>query len=180
MQPMSYNNSENHRDELHPAHSAYIKDLPLNTAEYFIGTLDALEPEIRRKMTGYAVWLLNGFSAQTFENNEEDYVAFKKNLRRLSGHSIVALIIVGIVHLTLSELIRLGDTADVESAKQRLVGFAEHLIKKDPTEIESESMKRLVDHIERIPAAAEEYRQLYISFCENVVAKLFEEPLPNP
>lgn len=99
---MSYNNSENHRDELHPAHSAYIKDLPLNTAEYFIGTLDGLESETRRKMTGYAVWLLNGFSAQTFENNEEDYVAFKQNLRRLSGHSIVALIIVGIVHLTLS------------------------------------------------------------------------------
>jgi hypothetical protein len=164
---------------MHLAHFTYLRELPLNTVDYFLGVLDALDPEKRTKTFGYGISLLNGDKSDSVQNSQEDYAAFSKTLRQFGSHPIAALLIIGIVHLALYDLLRLGDTTDVENVKSRLVGFAEHLISKNQGEEAPPSIEWLVDHIENLSESSEEYHKDYVYFCENVVEKLLAQGLSN-
>lgn len=163
------------KPEIHDTHFAYIREGKFNTVAHFLMLLDALELNQRRRIIADVVFLLHWHRRDKFENTEEDYESFKTALSEFNSHPIGSLLILGIVHSTLSTLLRMGDVSEIENVKSRLVAFAEHMMADTEKPPGATSLNWLVDHIERVPEAAAQSNEDYITFCEKVVEGLLDE-----
>ena len=169
---------------MHPAHLAYVHDLPLNTMNYFLETLDRLEPTERHEIM-YGAFLamvesleeVQGIEPKT-DKTKITYEIFRERCVTLPW-GIGTLLIISAVHLTLLTLFSGSDTTSVDEDKNRLVEFAEHAMRNPPpsdqTKQDDRFMEWLVDHIENLPETkAQNYKQ-YVYFCENVLQPLLNE-----
>lgn len=92
---------------------------------------------------------------------------------------IGSLLIISVMHLTLSQLFNAGDTTPVEENKNRLVEFAEFVMRTpsrpEQAEEDEEFKKSLVDRIENLSETKSKDYTRYVYFCENVVIPLLNE-----
>ena len=166
---------------IHPTHFRYLKDAPLCTLNEFFQVLESLNPEMRHKITqisGYFILIIEKPKEELLElinDPEALYIDFELQCRKTAKVFNELLIVLGIVQYTLTELFRLGDTTCVDEAKDRIIGLIESSKNKvvEYTEATENSISKLVEHVTYLPEKTEQYYELYIYFCENVLQKLF-------
>ncbi len=173
--------------QMHPAHLEYIKKLPLNTLEYFIKTLAKLEPKKRHKIVSIAAYMLFvPFVAEddpmTILQDEENlFMEFGVKCLKTTKVFNEVLFVMAMVQYVLYLLSRMGDKTNIDTAKDSIIEFVEYM-QQTPTEGHTQEERdefigKMVDHATNIPEQTDEYHNLYIYFCENVVQKLLEQKL---
>jgi hypothetical protein len=169
---------------MHPAHLEYIRNLPLNTMNYFIQTLDQLDASKRHEIM-YGAFLamiesleeVQGVQQKT-DKTKITYEIFRQRCLSLPW-GIGTLLIISAVHFTMLTLFSGSDTTSVDKDKNRLVEFAEYLMGNPPPPEDAEEdekfKKWLVDNIENLPETkAKNYKQ-YVYFCDKVLEPLLNE-----
>lgn len=170
----------------HPAHVEYLRDVPVNTLEYFfsvIGRLDSEEhADIIMHLFLYSLPDMGSDPAGKRFNvpavNRESVAAFTERCRRAARVISEPAVIIGLVTGTLSQLYRLGDVTAVEATKSRLMRMGEMGMRGELGDAGPEAdsaMDWLVNHMENLPEKAERAHALYVYFCENVVQRLIEQ-----
>lgn len=98
-----------------------------------------------------------------------------------SDVEIGTLLVASTMHLTLSMLFSPSDTTSVDENKNRLVGFAEALM-REPSQSPNETdelVTWLVDHIEQLPDKKAKSYEQQVYFCESVVQERLNENFSN-
>ncbi len=177
---------------MHPTHIACLRDMPLNSFQYFIGCMDELPPEKRDAMFGMAYHaFLQPRSRKPVTGKETigellidrvDYPAFKKRCLEIihAGRMNEYMLTYLIVSFTLEQLFRLGDTTSIDKAVDRWAEFAElsrRQMEKRP--LEREDYEALITDAKQrqkeMPELIKQNYELYIYFCEHVLEKLHRE-----
>ena len=169
---------------MHPAHLEYVHSVPFNTMGYFLEILDSLDAQERHEMM-YGAFVVVVESVETAQGVQREtaetavnYEVFKKVCMNLPW-GIGTLLIISAMHVTLSELFNASDTTSVEDNKNRLVEFAEIVMRTPPppeqAQEHEEFKKELVDRIEKLSETKSKNYKQYVYFCENVVSPLLNE-----
>lgn len=164
---------------MHPAHLVYVRHLPLNTLDVFLGSLDSLELGKRsRAIVGVYPFVFRATYEQLEVRygatlGETTYEAFKDQCRDLTSEIDESLMVLALVHFTLSNLLGGGDTTSIGAVKDSLIPLAETDLAA--TGVRGDEVRWLVDHIESIPEQMAEGHELYVYFCERVVQQLLLE-----
>jgi hypothetical protein len=177
---------------MHPAHLRYIRNVPLNTLEYFLDILDGLDADKRHEIMSTVFYLMivpaeNPMSAEEFdpaimEDKEAVYERFKARCRECASVLTEGLLVSSVVHYALQYVFDLGDKTTVDAVKDRIIGVLE-FIQSDPHtaalgEEHERFMSMMVDHVEKTPERTDQFYMLYMYFCENVIIPLLDQRIP--
>lgn len=167
---------------MHPAHLAYIKRMPYNTLDYFLRVIYELEPQKRHEILQVGTYFLFSDSMEKEErlrllhDGERLFEEFGMKCLEASKVFHEVLLINSVVRYMLYELSRLGNKTNVDTIKDNLVGFADHLLKKDASlPGTDEFVDKLVEQATNMEERTEQYYSLYTYFCENVLVRLAEQ-----
>jgi len=192
---------------LHPAHLLYMKGLQFNSIGYLFECLDGLDVQKRDEILhwAYESIIKPRYRESTNENetlgdlriDEVSYNAFKKKCKKIIESKAVSEIQLTflIVNITLNAWISMGDITSTDEPIERtksFIEFIQQLINDDlpldnideyAIELlkDKEKLKHMMELLkERMPQVRENtqrYYELYVYFCENVVARLLQENL---
>lgn len=176
---------------IHPAHIDYIRHSSFNTLNYFFEVLNSLVTEKRAEILRYFFFYSTpkfGYDEQKKslsvpEVNVESFKAFIDRCRQAATFTSEPVLITGMVTMILTDIFRVGDTTSVEQTKDRLMRMAE-IAMKDPQAFRDETaandaMDWMVNKMEHVPEQIQEGYKLYVYFCENVLQKLLDQPIPS-
>jgi hypothetical protein len=171
---------------MHPAHLTYIKAQPLNTLQYFVKTLYDLEPDKRDEIIKCA-WYFLFYSEDEREesrsllrdkDSEKLFEEFAVKCLQVSKVFHEVLLVMAMTQYMLYELSRLGDKTNTDRIKSNLVGLADHIQRDNAKEGElgrDEFVDRIVEDATNLEEKTEEYYNLYVYFCENVLVRLEDQ-----
>lgn len=177
---------------VHPAHLEYVKRVQINTLGYLFDCLDKLEEGKREKIMD---WIQEGVIRPRYREpvhgdetiaqlqvDTVDYDSFKRKCYEIQRAGLLGdmLLTSLIVNFLLQATFNYGDTTSVDQKQARLkddIDFMGQLERTDPSM--KERVRRLRPRLEQslreLPDRAKEGYELYVYFCENVVAKLLRE-----
>jgi len=176
---------------LHPCHIRFLKGLPPNNLDYFLGLLESLSPVERREMLG---WTMQCVVNPRFRNpppgyagtigelkiDPDGYPAFKEKCYELAKLVYPSFFVASVVSHALQYLLNLGDQSSlglmVQRSDEMLVSLRDAIAKGDP---ESETAAQCIKFEEQrraaLPQTTRHHYELYTAFCEKVVGPLFDD-----
>lgn len=174
---------------LHPSHIACLRDMPMNTLNYFLGCLDELPPKKRDDILGMISYVLIQPRSRKPVTGKEtmgelhidrvDYMTFKQRCTQIiqTGLMHEMMLTYLIVSFTLNQLFTFGDTTSIDQKVADMVRASEFF----QSQMEKRPAER--DHLLEMVASSEKHRsemptriqanyELYTYFCEHVLEKL--------
>lgn len=175
---------------MHPVHLAFVRSLPFNSLDYFLGMLEGMSPELRAELLPILyrevglIELDELQSPRVKRDSPEAFEEFCRKCHELSAQLVFdRLLVTGLTQVALEYLFHLGDTTGVEDTRKRLA-FVTKAVNSQLEQMGQDMTNRAPDewvqnHLEHLPEQTARYYGLYVEFCEGVVRKLFDEPLRN-
>jgi len=177
-------------DFMHPLHLKYVSKPTANTLNYFFDVLDKYDSKKREKFLewAYAFFMKSSFKKSIsgnetigdLKNEHPDYITFKKYCYTLDESVAPFFLVKSIVNLMLEWIFQFGDKSQLDVVLKQNELLLEYMHKKSKsTKKDSNSYKGIIQLtekiIEKLPEQTKEYYELYVDFCENVLARLMEE-----
>lgn len=184
-------------DLMHPAHLWYIRDPPLNNFDYLFKLVEKLEDKKRDQIFALTYNAIISPRFRKPKNRKEkvkdlmlddvNYDIFKKKVLSLDELIIEQFLIESIINSALRYIFNLGDKNNIPEVIKKNEGFLEYLEKIKSGELKpkhnlqrtenelNESIEQHKQYIENIPIQTDEYYELYIYFCDEVVSELFKQ-----
>lgn len=178
---------------LHPSHIRYLKMPPPNTIKYFFGLLEELSSVDRKECLSKTMFdvVFPSFRKPPPDYkgtigelmiDKVDYPIFKEKLFALAKIVVPYFLVSAIVSNTLQYLLQMGDQTSIgrvlENIDHSISTFRKKIANGDP---QSESIYGCIDILEKKRETSlddvKHYYNLYTTFCEKVVAPLFDECL---
>src|SRR5262249_9436325 len=132
-----------------------------------------------------AAWIAKSYEGKEealalVTNPEALFTEFKMRLREAATVFHEHLIVVGVVHYTLSSLVSLCDITVVEDRREQLGQLIDNLQKDNAQSARiNDFVSHTMDNIISLPEQTEGYYLLYRYFCENLVQSLLDEYEPT-
>ncbi|MGF7118025.1 hypothetical protein J2749_001012 [Methanobacterium oryzae] len=186
-------------EEMHHAHLNYIRQPPMNSLDYLFGLIEDMDEEKRDKIFDmtYMAIINPRFREPTFTKGEKrgdllldkvDYGAFKDKVYSLSETVPAHFLIQSIISFTLTHIFDFGDESKLEELIGRHMERVEMAdeVKSDESKMnESKMTETGLDRyleltgnmLNEFPERSKENYELYTYFCENVVSKLYNQPI---
>ncbi len=180
---------------LHPAHVTFLRHPPLNTLDYFFEILEKAGPHRFREALG-AVSLMVIKPHVKFPTDPNEtlrdliqgstgYVDFRKKCYELARVVEERFLVRAIVNEALCSAFGAADKTDLDRVLKNNAGLINHLeLEKKANPQEAEDLSRQIETIKammaEIPNRKETSYKLYADFCNEVVAPLFDQRIPDP
>lgn len=180
---------------LHPAHSHFIRNPPINTVEYFLSLTDSLESDDRNDwLFGAYLYVINPQIEEPVSGDQVlgelvktavSYHEFKKSLRNARSTVSELLLVHGVVSRTLSSLLIQGDTTAfqeyMDNHKRMIEFFRDQISKDDSQRVNLEGCINLSQQkMDALEADLKRGYERYCAFCEKVLVPLFDERIEIP
>ncbi len=177
---------------LHPTHIKCLREMPLNTIDYFFECLDKLDPQKRDEIFGFMYdMILRPRSRKAITGKETigslridevNYDLFKRRcyeIARMGGLDHMQLVYF-IVSFVLQSTFRLADSTSLDkSIEFHKITIAYHQKQIDEGEGDYEENISHIEYsqklIEQLPHSVKRNYELYTYLCENLIEKLFAE-----
>lgn len=176
---------------MHPAHIRYLKFGHPNKLDYFFQLLDGMEPKDR---TDALALTIQEIIAPRFKDpppgfkgtpgdlmiDKVDYPSFKEKCYQLAKIVEPHFVVLSVVNHALQYLLHIGDTTSVDIFISRHNDTIEFMQKRidagDSDAVVLADLIKLMEHMrDNLPESAKRGYELYLRFCESVVARLFDE-----
>jgi len=168
-------------EKMHPLHLQYISEGGGYTLDYFF---NIIENNIKRDKFLHEVYF--GIIDPKFRKpkTEYDYRTFKEGCYNLLSYIGEDFLVKSIVNLILGKLYGNKMSISTEIANQQLFLdiLKENRViitnknKEENLKENQKTRKQIEDHIEDMQRMIDEYYSLYISFCDDILPKLIDEP----
>lgn len=153
----------------------------MNSLEYFFSLIEDMDKDKRDDIFSFAYMIWN--------DKDFNYETFKTKVQAISHITFNHFLITSIVNYTLFNLFNFADTTRNEEFikdRKRTLKWAEKVksgeIKVD-TSLDPRGIdlyiKKVQEAIDELPETNRKFTELYNYFCDTVVAKLFNQSLPD-
>lgn len=176
---------------LHPVHIRCIKDMPLNSLEYFFTCMEQLDPQKRDDIFGdlydfilqprYREPVTGHETMASLQIDEVNYELFREKSYEIveNGFRQTALVYF-FVSFVLQRSFAIADASTIDSsidAHKFMIAYHEKQMEegKGDQEHHLKVLTRSQDLIRRLPDQIEKNHQNYTYFCEQFLQKLFRE-----
>jgi hypothetical protein len=182
-------------NHIHPAHVRFIRELAHNSLNQLFEQLDSLEPADRNNLLAIVtIAVIKPRVRRPREGKESfaelaidriDYPAFKAKCRFLAEFVEEPFLVHSIVSAVLNEHYRLADSSELDASietQRRAIQNATKLLRSGSEN--ADLLRTIINEadktIEELPRRTAERRKTYELFCESVVDRLLNNPLPIP